>query len=536
MHQALYRKYRPKNFDDVCGEDHVTSVLKYESTHSKFSHAYLFCGPRGTGKTSCAKILAKAINCESPINGNPCGKCDACISIDNGTAPDVLEMDAASNNGVDYIREIRDEVAYTPAMLKKRVYIIDEVHMLSIGAFNALLKTLEEPPEHVVFILATTELHKLPATVISRCQRFDFRRIKSDVIAARLLYIANEEHITLDENAARIIAKQSFGGMRDAVSMFELCAAGGQDVTAERVSCILGLTDIEVFYKTAVAVSKNDPASIFSIIKTVESSSKDIAVYWIELTDFWRSMMVFKSLPDDRRRDYLDLTDAEMRVLGDAARRFSKETLTYHFSLLDNAMREMTRLPQTKRLCAELTLIKMSEPSLDSSVPALLSRISSLEEKIALLEYATHFAAESSLTSSQTVAENVKSSCEKTHVTEIAEKSTDDGIDSLSDKTSSEELIPIDDIGDVTERVMKKNPYCGGFFNECNCFITQDKKRIVVRCGNNFAKTVLAKEENIQSMLTAFRMCGISDIRASLSVEVGEVIEKKLPIDELTDL
>lgn len=536
MHQALYRKYRPKHFDDVCGEDHVTSVLKYESAHSKFSHAYLFCGPRGTGKTSCAKILAKAINCESPIDGNPCGKCDACISIDNGTAPDVLEMDAASNNGVDYIREIRDEVAYTPAMLKKRVYIIDEVHMLSIGAFNALLKTLEEPPEHVVFILATTELHKLPATVISRCQRFDFRRIKSDVIAARLLYISEEEHISLDENAARIIAKQSFGGMRDAVSMFELCAAGGHDVTAERVSNILGLTDIEVFYKTAVAVSKNDPASIFSIIKTVESSSKDIAVYWAELTDFWRSMMVFKSLPEDRRIEYLDLTDAEMRVLGDAARRFSKEMLTYHFSLLDEALREMTRLPQTKRLCAELTLIKMSEPSLDSSAPALLSRISSLEEKIALLEYTPHVDAKSSHSSSQAVPENVTVSCEKAPVTEIGKKSADDGIDSLSDKTSSEVLLPVDDIGDVTERVMKKNPYCGGFFNECNCFITQDKKKIVVRCGNNFAKTVLAKDESIQSMLAAFRMCGISDIGASLSVEVGEVIEKKPPIDELTDL
>ncbi|MBQ2307946.1 MAG: DNA polymerase III subunit gamma/tau, partial [Clostridia bacterium] len=224
MHQALYRKWRPQTFDDVCGQEHVTSILKYETENNKFSHAYLFCGSRGTGKTTCAKILAKAVNCEASVNGSPCNKCASCLAIDAGTATDVLEMDAASNNGVDNIRDIRDEVVYTPSALKYRVYIVDEVHMLSGSAFNALLKTLEEPPSHAVFILATTELHKLPSTIVSRCQRYDFRRIATDTLVKRLSHIADSEGISYDSDALRIIAKMAQGGMRDAISLLELCA------------------------------------------------------------------------------------------------------------------------------------------------------------------------------------------------------------------------------------------------------------------------------------------------------------------------
>ncbi|MBQ2377933.1 MAG: DNA polymerase III subunit gamma/tau, partial [Clostridia bacterium] len=231
MHQALYRKWRPTTFDDVCGQDHITSVLKYECQSGKFSHAYLFCGSRGTGKTTCAKILAKAVNCEDIQNGNPCGKCPSCLAIDNGSAIDVLEMDAASNNGVDNIRDIRDEVVYTPSMLKYRVYIVDEVHMLSNSAFNALLKTLEEPPAHVIFILATTEMHKLPSTIISRCQLFDFRRISVPVITARLLKIAEADGIEISPDAAALIARIAQGGMRDAVSLLELCSGSRQRIT-----------------------------------------------------------------------------------------------------------------------------------------------------------------------------------------------------------------------------------------------------------------------------------------------------------------
>ena len=224
MHQALYRKWRPQTFEDVCGQEHITSILQYEAQNNALSHAYLFCGSRGTGKTTCAKILAKAVNCHNPQNGSPCGKCEACISIDNGATTDVLEMDAASNNGVDNIRDIRDEVVYSPSSMRYRVYIIDEVHMLSASAFNALLKTLEEPPEHVIFILATTELQKLPATIISRCQRFDFRRISTDVLVNRLTYIAKEENISLDAESARLLAKLAQSSKRLIASRMPPCA------------------------------------------------------------------------------------------------------------------------------------------------------------------------------------------------------------------------------------------------------------------------------------------------------------------------
>ena len=270
MYQALYRKWRPATFDDVCGQEHITEILKYETAENRISHAYLFCGPRGTGKTSCAKILAKAINCLSPENGNPCGKCAACRAIESESATDVLEMDAASNNGVDAVRAIRDEVAYTPSGLKYRVYIVDEVHMLSISAFNALLKTLEEPPAHVVFILATTELQKLPATIISRCQRFDFRRVATDAIVGRLLYIAGQENIPLTDGAARILAKHAAGGMRDAISLLDLCSSGGATLDEAYVTEALGINSVE-----SLTVEMNGKTAVF----TIDRSGDDPAYF-----------------------------------------------------------------------------------------------------------------------------------------------------------------------------------------------------------------------------------------------------------------
>ncbi len=527
MHQALYRKYRPRSFDDVCGEEHITSVLKFESKASKLSHAYLFCGPRGTGKTTCAKILAKALNCENPVDGNPCGHCFACRSIDEGSATDVLEMDAASNNGVDYIRDIRDEVSYTPASLKKRVYIIDEVHMLSVSAFNALLKTLEEPPEHVVFILATTEFLKLPATIVSRCQRFDFRRTKADVIAKRLLHIASEEGLALDGDAALILAKQAQGGMRDAISLFELCAAGGHAVTAERVSEILGLTGIEFLYKTAVAVARNDATAIFKLVQDVDFSSKDISVYWSELIAFWRDMMICKYLPDGEKTEYLDITDAELRLLSDASRRFKKETITYHFTLMEEAQREMARLPQTKRLSAELTLVKMADSSLATSTEALLNRIASLEEKISLLESGS-FVPTRTISSDEV---SVEASPIKNEEADLPEA------DIIQQKEEpKEEFTLLTDFGDVVERVSSQNPPCASFLSECECYVSADRCTVLIKTVSEFSRTMLSSPTSLQSLQAALRTCGVTEVGAVIRIETGATEKKNPVMDELQEL
>ena len=382
LHQALYRKWRPGTFDEVCGQDHITSVLRYENAQGKLSHAYLFCGSRGVGKTTCAKILAKAVNCEHPVNGDPCGECEACRAIESGAATDVLEMDAASNNGVDNIRDIRDEVMYAPSSLKYRVYIVDEVHMLSPSAFNALLKTLEEPPSYVIFILATTEQHKLPATIISRCQRFEFRRISVSELAARLEFIAKEENIELEKDAALLIARLAQGGMRDAISLLELCAGGGRKVTPEIVNETVGSTGREGTMRMARFVANKDYDSIFGEISDIVRSSKDLRIFFGDLLSLWRDLLVFKTLPDPTQ--YLDLTDSEIKMLKQISGAYTRETLLWQSSIIENAIADMHRPGASKRTTAELALIKMCDEQLDSSAEALLSRISKLETALVL--------------------------------------------------------------------------------------------------------------------------------------------------------
>ena len=380
MHQALYRKWRPKSFDEVYGQDHITSILKYEIANTKFSHAYLFCGSRGTGKTTCAKILAKAVNCLSPKNGSPCEECEACRMIESGATTDVIEMDAASNNGVDNIRDIRDEVVYTPSNLKYRVYIIDEVHMLSASAFNALLKTLEEPPEHVVFILATTELHKLPATIVSRCQRFDFRRITTDVLKDHLLRIAKKEGIEITESAAKLLAKHAQGGMRDAISLLDLCAGSRCLIDDALVAQTVGLGGRESMLDVVKAIAEKDHETIFTAVEETVQSSRDITVFWQELISVYRDLLIVKTAKEPAR--YLDLTDSETAVLSSIAKLFSVEQLNYHSQLLSDAYPTMLRSNAVRRIIAEMTLVRMCDARLSSSPEAMLSRISSLERRI----------------------------------------------------------------------------------------------------------------------------------------------------------
>ena len=380
MHQALYRKWRPKSFSEVCGQEHITSILRQEATEGKFNHAYLFCGSRGTGKTTCAKILSKVVNCENPIDGNPCGVCPSCLAIENGSTTDVLEMDAASNNGVDNIRDIRDEVVYSPSFLKYRVYIVDEVHMLSNSAFNALLKTLEEPPSHAIFILATTELHKLPATIVSRCQRFEFRRIATDVLTSRIKFIAEQEGIEIEDDAARLIARYSQGGMRDSISLLELCASSGAKIDVSVVNETIGSAGRERMMAVANAIAEKNYEFLFKEIDEVVTSSKDITVFWQDLISLYRDLLVVKTVRDSAK--YLDLTDFELRCLNKLSTKFTREMLIYHCRMLEDALSDMQASGAVKRIIAELCFVKMCDDSLSTSTEALLLRIANLEARL----------------------------------------------------------------------------------------------------------------------------------------------------------
>ncbi len=380
MYRALYRKWRPQTFDDVVGQEQVTDILKYQVAENRISHAYLFCGSRGTGKTSCAKILAKAVTCLSPVNGNPCNECAACRSIDAGTATDVIEMDAASNNGVDNVRDMKDEIVFTPAELKYRVYIIDEVHMMSGSAFNALLKTLEEPPSYVLFILATTELHKLPTTIISRCQRYDFRRLTNDAIIDRLMTISQAEGIRLEEGAARLIAGLAQGGMRDAISLLELCAGMNEPIDTALASRVLGVVGRETQYRMVDAIMNQDHAEIFALIADVVRSSQDLSVFWSELIAYYRDLVVVKTLGDSR--DYLDITENEQKRLSDLAVRIPMGRLLYHSRLLEETGESLKRNGVSKRSTVELALIRMCEPRLSTTPESLLARIEELEGQV----------------------------------------------------------------------------------------------------------------------------------------------------------
>ena len=383
-YRALYRKWRPVDFDDVSGQDAITDILKYEVAHNKLSHAYLFCGSRGTGKTSCAKILAKAVNCLDPRNGNPCNECEACRSIDAGIATDVIEMDAASNNGVDNVRDMKDEIAFTPALLKYRVYIIDEVHMMSGSAFNALLKTLEEPPSYVVFILATTEFHKLPTTIVSRCQRFDFRRISTDNIMSRLRHIAEHEGISLTDDGARVIARVSRGGMRDAVSLLELCAGARRTVDEQLVFDTVGTGNRDNSYKLIEAILNQNYTAVYATVNEVVMNSADISVFWQEIIDSYRDIMVVKNT--ERAREYLDLTEVEYESLVRLAKSFTPARLAYHVSLLEGAMADMQRAFNSKRSIAEIALTRMCDAKSSLSPEALALRVDELEREVSMMK------------------------------------------------------------------------------------------------------------------------------------------------------
>ena len=376
MYQVLYRKYRPKVFSDVVGQEHITKTLETEIETDKLSHAYLFTGSRGTGKTTCAKILSKAVNCLHPVNGNPCNECEICKGIDSGAILDVVEIDAASNNGVDNIRDIRDEASFAPANCRYRVYIIDEVHMLSIGAFNALLKTLEEPPAHVKFILATTEVHKLPVTILSRCQRFDFKRVNSDAMIKRMMQIADMEGFALSEDGASLIARLSDGGMRDALSLLDQCTGRGKDITSSLVAEVAGITGKDHLFSLADAVCENNSAKCIDIINSLHNSSFDMERLCSDLISHFRNLMIVKTVKD--AANILVCTQEEIESYKIQSTKFTLEAILYCIDLLQTSLSNIKR-GVNRRIEMEMTVIRLASPKLDTDSKALLRRICELE-------------------------------------------------------------------------------------------------------------------------------------------------------------
>lgn len=379
MYQVLYRKYRPKVFSDVYGQDHVTSTLQNEIKNQRISHAYLFTGSRGTGKTTCAKILAKAINCPNAHDGEPCNECEVCRAIENGSINDVIEIDAASNRKVDDIRELRDSTNYTPTTAKYRVFIIDEVHMLTTEAFNALLKTLEEPPEHVVFILATTDIHKVIPTIRSRCQRFDFKRIQPETMAVRLQQVSDLEGLSLDEDAAVLIARIADGALRDGLSILDQCAGRSKNITAALVSEVSGLAGKESIYELSDCIINSRSSDAMRIISDLYQNSFDMEQLCVEMINHFRNLLVVKTVR--KSRPLLICTDDEYNRITEVADDYTLESIIYSLDLFQDTLVKIKGGAKA-RIELEMALIKLCEPKLSSAPDAFLDRLAKVEHTL----------------------------------------------------------------------------------------------------------------------------------------------------------
>lgn len=380
-YQALYRKFRPAEFEDVKGQDPIVETLKNQITADRVGHAYLFCGTRGTGKTTIAKIFAKAVNCENPVDGSPCGVCKSCRTIASGASMNVIEIDAASNNGVDNIREIVDEVSYSPAEGKYKVYIIDEVHMLSMGAFNALLKTLEEPPEYVIFILATTEVHKIPITILSRCQRYDFKRIGVDTISDRLSELMEKEQIQAEPKALRYIAKTADGSLRDALSLLDQCIAFhfGKELTYDMVLDVLGAVDNEVFSRLLRHMIDQDVLGCISLLEEIVIKGRELTQFVSDYTWYLRNLLLVKSCGD--AEEVLDISSEHLKLLKEEAD-MTDQNAIMRFIRIFSELSGQIRYASAKRVMIEMAMIKACRPSMEKDQESLLERIRTLENKI----------------------------------------------------------------------------------------------------------------------------------------------------------
>ena len=481
-YQALYRKYRPQTFDDVSGQLAITQTLKTQLKTGKLSHAYLFTGSRGTGKTSCAKILAKAVNCENLQDGNPCNCCNACRAIDSGSCMDVLEIDAASNNGVDHVRDLRDDAIYLPSQVKMRVYIIDEVHMLSISAFNALLKIIEEPPEHLLFILATTELHKVPATILSRCQRFSFRRISQEDIAARLQYVAYQEQIDLDNGAARVLARLADGGMRDGLSLLDQCASStAGELTSEVVFECLGIAGEQKCAELMGYIGNRDTAKALALFNQLYAQGKDLSAMLDELACLTRDLMILKTAGESGIHMLSGIADD--REAGSLLQLFSDGELLRMMNLLQATVSNFTR-SSSRRMDAELCILSLCQPELTLDADSLNARLTRLEEQL-----------KSGLITVSTVHEESKQSVPQQP--EPITVQCDDAATAVAEQSAA----PIGFWADVVAAARKelKPPACGFFTTTPNAPVkgVLSGKQLFLQCSNSFAYEMVNKPEII---------------------------------------
>ena len=479
-YQALYRKYRPQTFDDVAGQMAVTQTLKTQLISGKMSHAYLFTGSRGTGKTSCAKILAKAVNCLNPQDGNPCNCCSACQAIDSGACMDVLEIDAASNNGVDNVRDLRDDAIYSPSQVKMRVYIIDEVHMLSISAFNALLKIIEEPPEHLLFILATTELHKVPATILSRCQRFSFRRISQEDIVTRLQYVAYQENIDLDDSAARVLARMADGGMRDGLSLLDQCASSTVgELTADRVYACLGIAGEQSCAEMMGYIASRDTRKALELFNRLYAEGKDLGAMMDELCCLTRDLLILKTAPKAGITMLSGVaSDTDAIKLCDA---FSSGELVRIMDRIESTVVNFTR-SASRRMDAELCIISLCQPELQLDAKSINARLTRLEEQIKTGSFVTNV----TLPVSQPAEESVPPQ------------------ETEEEELSQEEETPVDEapVGFWTDLVsairQELQPPVSGFFTtSVNAPVTGriQAGQLVLCCANSFTMEMINKPE-----------------------------------------
>ena len=548
MYLALYRKYRPQTFFDVVSQDHITKTLKNQISGGKTAHAYLFTGSRGTGKTTCAKIFAKAVNCLNPKNGEPCLECDACRGIEDGSVTDVVEIDAASNNGVENIRELRETAFFTPTFAKYRVYIIDEVHMLSVPAFNALLKIMEEPPAHVKFVLATTEVHKVPITVISRCQRFDFKRIKDEDIAGRLKYIAQKENVKLTDDAAGLISRLADGALRDGISLLDRILASSDEVTLEAVENSVGVAGSEYLFELAECIADNDSAAALAMINELYMGSKDLQRLCNELINHFRNLMLIKAMGDCG--DLVKATEAELARLNEQEKKFTMGQIIAFASRLQECADKIGKT-SGKRIEFEMCMIKLCTPKAEKTVVANTAPVPEkrVEEKPAEITEIPKLKKETPFVIPQLKREEPKVEMPKEEpkveepieikeeiIPEIIpapETENEAVVEEKHDMPTKDEFVKVPEWEEILDELIKLAPHLYAIKNGTKALIKGDS--FYVGISNPFLYEQLKRDGNTAYLRQAIKNVLGKDYALKIKASAENKQEEKKPIDTLLE-